>query len=104
MDFQSLLKSAGAESSLNQIGDMLGLDNAKTADVVSALAPALSRGLEKQKESVDGFAALQAALNTGNHQRYIEEPELMQSVATRIDGNSILGHLFGSKDVSRNTV
>ena len=46
--------------------------------------------------------SLQNALSRGNHQQYIDRPELIQSEATREDGNKILGHLFGSKDVSRN--
>ena len=101
MDFLNLLKSAGAENSLGQIGNMLGLDDSKTQDVVGALAPALARGLERQTESGGGLAALQNALSGGSHQRYIDEPELMQSEDTRNDGNGILGHLLGSKDVSR---
>ena len=60
------------------------------------------RGLQKQTESSGGLAALQGALASGNHQRYVDQPELMQSSATRDDGNRILGHIFGSKDVSRN--
>jgi len=102
MDFLNLLKAAGGENSLGQIGDMLGLENSQTQDVVGALAPALMRGLEQQTESGGGLDALQNALNSGNHQRYIDEPELMQATETRDDGNGILGHLFGSRDVSRN--
>lgn len=102
MNLAELLNAAGAENSLGQIGDMLGLDNSRTQDVVGALSPALMRGLQKQTESGGGLDALQNALSSGNHQRYIDEPGLMKSEDTRNDGNGILGHLFGSKDVSRN--
>ena len=42
------------------------------------------------------------ALETGGHDRYIDNPDLLASEETRSDGNNILGHIFGSKDVSRN--
>ena len=45
--------------------------------------------------------SLLGALNRGNHSQYLENPELLGQQATTEDGNSILGHIFGSKDVSR---
>jgi hypothetical protein len=80
----------------------VGLGEDQTQNLIGALAPALMRGLQKQTESGGGLAALQGALASGKHQRYVDQPELMQSEATRADGNKILGHIFGSKDVSRN--
>ena len=41
------------------------------------------------------------ALSKGSHQRYLDEPSLLSEAATTNDGNGILGHLLGSKDVSR---
>ena len=41
------------------------------------------------------------ALQDGNHSQYLDNPNLLQREETRRDGNAILGHLFGSKDVSR---
>lgn len=102
MDLMDLLKSAGANSSLGEMAGSLGLEDSQAEDLVGALAPAFMRSLQKQTESSGGLESLQRALATGNHQRYVEEPQLMQSSATRDDGNKILGHLFGSKDVSRN--
>lgn len=102
MDLMDLLKSAGAGNSLGEVAGSVGLDSADTERLVGALAPALMRGLQKQTESDDGLQSLQRALASGNHQRYIDDPKQVQSSATRDDGNKILGHLFGSKDVSRN--
>lgn len=102
MDLMNLLRSAGADSSLGRIAGTVGIDDSQTQNLVGALAPALMRGLQKQTETSGGIEALQNALANGGHSRYIEQPELMQSEATRDDGNKILGHLFGSKDVSRN--
>jgi hypothetical protein len=102
MNLMDLLGSVGASDSIDKMAGSVGIDSAQAQNLVGALAPALMRGLQKQTESSGDLANLQRALATGDHQRYIDEPELMQSSATRDDGNKILGHLFGSKDVSRN--
>ena len=60
------------------------------------------RGLQKNTVSDDGVAGLRRALETGGHARYVEDPSLMEADTTRMDGNKILGHILGSKDVSRN--
>jgi hypothetical protein len=41
------------------------------------------------------------ALSSGGHERYIDNPDALESEATIQDGNGILGHILGSKDVSR---
>jgi hypothetical protein len=97
-----LLKKAGGDSSVGKLAGSLGLGDSQAKDLIGALSPALVGGLQKQATSAGGMAALQKALATGNHQQYIDKPELLESAATRDDGNKILGHLFGSKDVSRN--
>lgn len=101
MDLMELLAKSGAGKSVGELAGTLGLGESQARDVISALGPALTLGLQKQAESSGGLEALQGALTRGNHQQYIDRPELMQSNATRDDGNKILGHLFGSKDVSR---
>ena len=102
MDLTDLIKMAGGESSVGKLAGSLGLDSSKTADLIGALSPALMAGLAKQGGSGGGLDALQSALTGGGHQKYIDQPELMQAGATRDDGNKILGHLFGEKEVSRN--
>jgi hypothetical protein len=57
--------------------------------------------LTKSATDGDGLSKLRRALETGGHDRYIDNPESMLADETRVDGNKILGHLFGSKDVSR---
>ena len=101
MNLMDLLESAGGQDTLVNLASGLGLDSAMTGDLVRALAPALLGGIQKQAESKDGLASLGNALGSGNHQRYIDNPELISADDTRADGNNILGHLLGSKDVSR---
>jgi hypothetical protein len=97
-----LLNSVGGKQSLESLARNLGLDASKTGDLVGALAPALMGALKKQTNSSDGLSSLQNALQNGRHQDYLKNPDLMSSAAAMTDGNNILGHLLGSKDVSRN--
>jgi len=102
MDLMDLLKATGGGDSLGQMAKTVGLGSDDTSNLVKALAPALMRGVQKNTADDNGLAGLRRALETGGHDRYIDNPELLASDATRDDGNSILGHIFGSKDVSRN--
>lgn len=102
MDLLELLNNAGGKKSLDNIAAQLGIDSSKTGDLVSALTPALMGGLQQQTSNTGALSNLKSALQNGNHQQYLENPDLMSSLNTLTDGNGILGHLFGSKDVSRN--
>lgn len=100
MDLMELLQKAGGEQSLGKLGSRLGLDSAQTGALVSAVAPSLMRGVQNQA-AAGGAGALKKALASGGHQRYVDDPALMDAEASRADGNKILGHLLGSKDESR---
>jgi len=102
MNLLEMLESVGGTESLGSLAGSLGLDASKANDLVGAVAPALLGGLKKQATADGGLAGITKALQTGNHQRYVENPDLMASEETRMDGNKILGHLLGSKDTSRN--
>ncbi|MGI9219849.1 MAG: DUF937 domain-containing protein [Woeseiaceae bacterium] len=101
MDLKDLIDMAGGGSSVGQMAGSIGIDSSAAADLIGALSPALMKGVQKQSEASGGMDLLDGILQGGAHQKYIDQPELMQASATRDDGNSILGHLFGSKDVSR---
>jgi len=102
MDLMDLLKATGGGNSIGQLAKTVGLGSSDTSNLVKALAPALMRGMQKNTADDNGLAGLRKALETGGHDRYIDDPSLLASKATRTDGNNILGHIFGSKDVSRN--
>lgn len=102
MDLMDLLQASGGGDSVGGLASAVGLDSGDTSKVIGALAPALMRGLQKNTASDGGLAGLRRALETGGHDRYIDNPALMGADDTRTDGNRILGHIFGSKDVSRN--
>ena len=102
MDLMDLLKTTGGGDSIGALAKSVGLGSSDTSKLVESLAPALMRGVQKNTADDDGLASLRRALESGGHDRYIDNPELMASEDTRADGNNILGHIFGSKDVSRN--
>jgi hypothetical protein len=101
MDLMDLLKKSGGGSSVSELASTLGIGAEDAAGLIGALSPSLIDGLQKQAKGSGGLDALRGALAGGTHAKYIDQPELMRSAETRDDGNKILGHLFGSKDVSR---
>ncbi len=102
MNLMDLLKSTGGGDSVGRLADAVGIGSGDAAKLVDALAPALMGGLKKNTADDDGLAGFRRALETGGHDRYLDDPALMGSEDTRADGDRILGHIFGSKDVSRN--
>ena len=101
MDLLEILKSSGGGDSIGQLASAVGLGSSDTSKLVASLAPALMGSLTKGATDGTGLSSLRRALETGGHDRYIDNPESMLADETRVDGNKILGHLFGSKDVSR---
>jgi hypothetical protein len=60
----------------------------------------LAGGLQRNINQ-GGLESLVGALTKGQHQRYLDNPATLGLESTKEEGNSILGHIFGSKDVSR---
>jgi len=102
MDLLDLLNSVGGNKSLGNLAGSLGLGTSKTNDLIGALAPALLGAMKNQAKSPEGLSNFSNALQKGKHQQYLDNPDLIKSPETVMDGNNILGHLLGSKDVSRN--
>ena len=101
----NLVKSLlGSQSGalVNSIAKAAGVDPKDAENVIGKLLPALSKGVKNNTTDQDGLDNLLNALNKGDHQRYIDDPDSLQGTDSTDEGNSILGHIFGSKDVSRN--
>ena len=101
MNMLEVLTSAGNGATVRQLGTQFGLSEAQTTSALSALLPALAGGLQQNAQTPDGLAGLAAALSSGRHQRYMENPSVLGEQTTIEDGNGILGHILGSKEVSR---
>jgi hypothetical protein len=101
MNILESIMTAGNGAAVRQLGAQMGLSDAQTTAALSVLVPALSAGLQNNLQTSDGLSGLVAALSAGNHQRYVDNPAVLGDTATVADGNGILGHIFGSKEVSR---
>jgi hypothetical protein len=85
---------------VSQLANQFGLNEDQAASAVQNLVPALAGGLQRNI-SQGGLTDLLGALTKGEHQRYLDDPSILSSPTARDDGNGILGHILGSKDVSR---
>jgi len=101
MNLLDMILDAQKGRSVQTAGRTVGLNKAQTTQAIAALLPAISSALKQNTKSPQGLAGLLGALQSGNHQQYLETPATMKDESTIADGNAILGHLFGSKDVSR---
>ena len=84
-----------------QLAKQFGLPPEQAQAAVSALMPALAAGLQRNTATPDGLSGLASALTGGQHEKYLDDPATLNDPATVEDGNAILGHVLGSKDVSR---
>lgn len=89
------------KSILNELQNKFDLDETQTRSAVQELIPALSRGLQNNTSSAQGMDSLLEALRTGEHKKYMEQPDNLGTPSTQKEGNDILGHIFGDKKVSR---
>lgn len=89
-------------SVVEQMSKSFNLDAASTQSAIKHMLPALTRGVQNNVKKEGGLEGLFGALANGGHSKYLDQPELLGQEATRNDGNAILGHILGSKDVSRN--
>lgn len=96
----SLINAQGG-AAVRELGTQVGLREDQTASALSALVPALAAGFQRNIRQQDGLGALVSALSAGRHREYIESPASLTDPSTVAEGNGILSHVFGSKEVSR---
>ena len=101
MNILDTILNAQNGGAVKQLGARFGLGEDQAASALAALAPALAAGFQRNLQQQGGLESLIGALAGGQHERYIENPATLTDESTVADGNGILGHVFGSKDVSR---
>ncbi len=101
MNLFDTISQAGGDDAFAALARQFGVSQDQARNAVEAVMPAFATGLKRSTEAADGFAGFLQALAGGHHASYVERPERAVSSDGIADGKAILGHLFGSKDVSR---
>ena len=101
MGLADMLLNAHGGGAAELLAQRFGISPEQAASAVTALTPALASGIQQNAASEGGLQSLLGALLGGQHQQYVENAETLERPDTIGDGNAILGHLLGSKDVSR---
>ena len=101
MNILNAILGAGDGQAVGALAQQFGLSNDQASSALGALLPALAGGLQRNVTQQGGLEALVGALTSGQHGRYLDDPGLLGSADTISEGNAILGHILGTKDVSR---
>ena len=101
MDLLKTILEAQNGGSVKQLANQFNLDESQASSAIGKLLPALAAGMKRNMGNQQGLDGLLGALASGKHQRYLEQPDTLTRPETIQDGNGILGHILGSKDVSR---
>lgn len=78
-----------------------GLAQEQVAQAMAALSPAFSTGFKRSASNPFDFSQLMGSMMTGDYSQYFEDLAKAFTPQGLSDGNSLLGRIFGSKDVSR---
>ena len=78
-----------------------GLSQAQVDQAMEALMPAFSTGLKRNANNPMDVGNFLQALAGGHHAQYFENMQKAFSPSGIEEGNGILSHIFGSKEVSR---
>ena len=101
MNILEAVLNAQGGAAAREAGRSVGLSQEQTSAAMAALVPALAAGLQRNATQQGGLDALLGALSGGGHARYVDQPSMLGRQETVTDGNAILGHILGSRDVSR---
>ncbi|MDH6230295.1 hypothetical protein M2281_000867 [Mesorhizobium soli] len=96
-----LLNNSQDGNGMEALARQFNLSMQQTQAAVEALLPAFSQGLKQNTSDPYGVGAFLQAMTSGQHAKYFDDPSHAFTPAGMAEGNGILGHLFGSKDLSK---
>ena len=97
---QTLLEAQGGQL-VGKLAQNFGLDQAQAGAALQQLVPMLAGGVQRNANQAGGLDSIINALQGGNHEQYLDNHTRLTQPQAVDDGNAILGHIFGSKEVSR---
>lgn len=98
--FDTLTRAQNGEA-MQMMARHFDLSARRTEQAIEALMPAFSSGLKRNAADPAGVAGFMRALSTGRHAGYFDDMQTAFQPQGIAEGNAILSHLFGSKQVSR---
>lgn len=101
MNLLETIMSAQSGSAVKKMADANGVDVNDALKALGTLIPGVAGNLKENAQQGNGLESLFKALQTGNHDRYLNDPEAAVSSSGIQDGNNILGHILGGKSGSR---
>ena len=96
-----MLANAQNGNGMDALSRQFGLSQQQTQAALEALMPAFSQGLKRNASDPYGVGSFLQAMSSGQHAKYFDDASRAFSPQGVDEGNGILGHLFGSKDLSR---
>jgi hypothetical protein len=96
-----MLANAQNGHGVEMLARQFNLSQQQAELAVEALLPAFSQGLKRNASDPYGVAGFVNAMASGQHAKYFEDAQKAFAPQGVNEGNGILGHLFGSKDLSR---
>ncbi len=97
---ETILKSQNGNL-VKELASSLNINPSQAGAAAAKMIPALTGGLKKNVSQSGGLESLLGALTKGNHAKYVEDAKAAINPSAISEGNSILGHLLGSKQRSR---
>jgi hypothetical protein len=97
MQLADIVAESQSGQGLSNLARQFNLTDDQVRAAIDQLGPVVMAGVRRETQSADGLSGLLAALAGGDHARYMNG----QDDGMIDDGNAILGHIFGSKEVSR---
>ncbi len=97
---KAILEAQGGKL-VEQLAGQHGVNSSQATDAIRNLLPAIAGGMKRNTQQAGGLESLLNAVKNGNHTRYLDDANQITQPAAINDGNKILGHILGSKDVSR---
>lgn len=98
--YRMMLEAQNGQAIMN-MAKQFGISQEQAEAAIKATLPAFSMGLKQNTADPTGMQAFMEALGKGQHLKYFEDAGALFNPSGQQEGNDILAHLFGSKEVSR---
>ena len=100
MNLLETIMQAQGGGAVRQVAQQFGIGEDQVQSALGAVLPMLAGAVQQNVQS-GGLEGLLGALQSGDHDKYLNNPSALTSQQGIEDGNGILGHLLGGKEVSR---